>query len=71
MYLQENLFIKELCSNKEDSFELVKKLSDIIDFYRSFYQEVISGKYYSPSFDEYNDYRNYSNDTITFYFKFQ
>ena len=71
MYLQENLFIKELCSNKEDSFELVKKLSDKIDFYRSFYQKVISGKYYYSSLDEYNNYRNYSNDTKIFYLKFQ
>lgn len=66
--------MKELYSNKEDCFELAKKLNQKlgpkIEFYVNSYQEVISGKYYSLSWNRYTNYRDYCNDAVTFYLKF-
>lgn len=66
--------MRELYSNKEDCFELSKKLKQIlgekIEFYGSIHQEVISGKYYSFSLDKYTTFKDFRNDAVTFYLKF-
>ena len=66
--------MKELYSNKEDCFELAKKLKqrlgNKIEFYGSIHQEVISGKYYSFSLDKYTTFKDFRNDAVTFYLKF-
>ena len=66
--------MKEIYSNAEDchnlAIKLEKKLSSKILFSVSTRQEVVSGKFYSLTYDKYNDYDEYKKSSVDFSYKY-
>ena len=66
--------MKELYSSADDCLKLARllesKLNRKIEFVGSVYLEVISGKYHSLPYEEYESFIDYRNDEVEFSYKF-
>ena len=66
--------MKELYSSADDCLKLARllknKLNRKIEFVGSVYLEVISGKYHSFPYEEYESFIDYRNDAVEFSYKF-
>lgn len=66
--------MEELFSKAQDCKELAKKLfkrlKDKVEIYGSIQQEVITGKYKCFPYHMYDNFTDYDNDIVSFYYKY-